>query len=155
MPMDKSHFPSLIELKNHLQNKIKGGLLVTYKKCDNYEGMALSIMIVFDVQKSKYELDLQWMTLGLDLYGDTLQESYLYEFESLELLLEYLQIKYGIKITDIPINYKFDSSQFPDPISNASQKAEFETAWQRFQIDFKKGLFFDTSLKLVFDSNDY
>lgn len=155
MPIDKYYFSSFSELKTYLQDKIKGGLLITYKKCENYEGMALSIMIVFDVQKPKYELDLQWMSLGLDLYGDTLQESYLYEFESLDLLLKYLQIKYGIEVSKIPVNYKFDSNYFPNPIANAAQKSDFEEAWQRFQIDFKKGLFLDPSLKLVFDSNDY
>lgn len=155
MSSKQINFSSLDEFKNHLQNKVKGGHLITYKKCNNYDGMALSIMIVFDVQEPKYELDLQWMSLGLDLYGDTLQESYLYEFESLELLLDYLHIKYRIEISDIPINYKFDSSEFPDPIKNAAEKSAFEVAWKRFQFDFKKGLFLDPSLKLVFDSNDH
>ena len=90
--------------------------------------------------------------LGSDLYGDTLQESYIYQFESLERLLDYLLAKYNIRVTDIPLQYKFDSSQFPDPIYYKEQKPEFETAWKQFQYDFKNGVVLDPSLKLVYSS---
>lgn len=116
--------------------------------------MVLVILIRFDTGQAKYELDLQWECLGLDLYGDTLQESYMYQFESLEKLLEYLLAKYTIKVTDIPIKYSFDGSLFPNPIYYKEQRPDFEAAWQRFQDDFKKGAFLDPSLKLVYNSNN-
>lgn len=93
-------------------------------------------MVRFDTRKAKYELDLEWECLGLDLFGDTLQESYSYEFERLEKLLEYLEVKYAIKVTDIPIKYSFDSSQFPNPIYHTEKKPQFEAAWQQFVDDF-------------------
>ncbi len=34
------------------------------------------------------------------------------------------------------------------------KKPAFEAAWQRFQQDFKAGIFLDPSLKLVYASND-
>ncbi len=152
MPNSLNNFPDLEALKNFIQNKRKGEILITYRKCDDYAGMALAIMIVYDVSQSKYELDLQWMSLGLDLYGDTLQESYLYEFKSIEELLDYLELKYDIKVTDIPVQYQFDINQFPNPIKNANKKAAFEAAWKQFQLDFKKGKFLDSSLQLVYNS---
>lgn len=145
-----SHFTDFEALNIFLEHKQMGGLLITYRHCEGYEGMALAIMINFDIRQAKYELDLQWMSLGLDLYGDTLQESYVYRFESLEKLTDYLQTAYSINVTDIPVKYQFDSSQFPDPIKDKAKKPIFEEAWQRFQKDFKTGHFLDTSLKLVY-----
>ena len=121
----QSNFSDFGDLNHHIQDKEKGGLLVTYRNCEAYEGMVLAIMIVFDIRESKYDLDLQWMSFGLDFYGDTLQESYVYSFKSLEQLLEYLLIKYKIKLTDIPKKYQFDPSQFPNPVKDEIKKACF------------------------------
>lgn len=107
------------------------------------------IGIAFDFKKAKYELNLEWISFGLDFYGDTLQEGYLYKFDTLELLIQYLQAMYQIALTDIPVEFNFDMSQFPNPIKDATQKPVFEAAWQQFQKDFKAGLFLDRSLHLV------
>ena len=112
--------------------------------------MVLVIMIRFDTLKVSYQLDLQWECLGLDLFGDALWDSYIYEFDELDKLLVYLLAKYDISVSDIPVQYKFDDSQFPNPIYYEHKKAEFEAAWRRFEEDFKKGVFLDPSLKLVF-----
>jgi hypothetical protein len=73
----------------------------------------------------------------------------LYQFESLEKLLAYLLAKYAITVTDIPVNYGFESSQYPDPIKDKAKRPQFEAAWQQFQQDFKSGAFLDPSLQLV------
>ncbi len=145
-------FPNTEALRAHLHAKGKGAHLITYRPCEGYPGMALALMIVFDVPKGIFQLDLQWMSLGLDLYGDTLQESYVYEFPNLESLLIYIRETYGLEVTDIPLKYTFDPSQFPDPIKDAEQKLVFEAAWQRFQVDFREGKFLDGKLKLVYTS---
>jgi hypothetical protein len=64
--------------------------MVAHCNCKGYPGMVSVILIRFDTRQAKYQLDLEWECHGLDFYGDTLHESYLYEFESLEKLLEYL-----------------------------------------------------------------
>lgn len=147
-------FPDHKALSDYMQQKEKGSLLVSYSNCIDYKGMVLGIMVFFDVPKGKYELDLQWISFGLDLYGDTLLECYLYEFEQLETLLDYLFSKYKIAVTDIPQDYHIDSSKFPDPIKNQTEKALFEAAWQQFQVDFKNGNFLEPSLRLVYSSQD-
>lgn len=138
----------------HLQEKIKDNLLIAYRNCDQYEGMVLGIMIVFDIQKPVYQLDLQWMSFGLDPYGDTLQESYVYQFERLEALLEYLELTYEIKVEDIPVQYQFDPNQHPDPIKDKAHKSVFEAAWKRFQDDFNDRVFLDAALELVYDTHE-
>lgn len=150
----QSYFDNFEGLNSYIQNNVKGSILVSYRNCADYEGMVLGIMIVFDGREPKYELDLQWMSMGLDLYGDTLQESYVYQFVSLEALLEYLLLKYHINISDIPLKYQFDLSQFPNPIKDEAKKPLFEAAWQKFLVDFENGAFLDPSLKLVYDSLD-
>ena len=148
----QNNFADFEALNAYLQNKGKGFLLIAHRNCQEYEGMVLVILIRFDVPHLKYGLGLEWMSLGLDFYGDTLQESCAYQFDTLEQLVEYLRVKYAIPVTDIPVKYKFDPSQFPNPINDAVKKPLFETAWQRFQDDFRKGAFLDTSLKLVYSS---
>jgi hypothetical protein len=112
----------------------------------------LAILIRFDSRQANYHLDLEWISLGLDFYGDILQETYSYEFESLEKLLEYLLAKYAIKVTDIPVKYEFDHSQFPDYLKDEAKRPAFEVAWQKFQTGFKSGVFLDRSLKLAYSS---
>lgn len=151
--MDGLYYPDTEALNHHIRSTEKGFILVAYQNCSDYEGMVLCIMIRFDIQKEKYWLVLEWECLGLDLYGDTLQESYIYQFESLEKLLGYLKTNYAIDVTDIPVKYQFDGSQFPNPIYHDVRKKEFEEAWQRFQQDFKSGAFLDASLKLTYASD--
>jgi hypothetical protein len=116
--------------------------------------MVLGMGIIFDVNQLKYELDLEWISFGLDLFGENLLENYLYKFNTLAELLAYLQVNYHISITDIPTSYKIDQSLFPNPIEDTAQKPLFEIAWQKFQHDFKKELFLDKSLEIVFSSNE-
>ena len=96
-------FADFQALNSSIHDEGKGARLITYRNIQDYVGMVLGIMLVFDTKEAQYELDLQWMSFGLDPYGDTLQESYVYGFENLEKLLDYLDEKYSIAITDIPI----------------------------------------------------
>lgn len=140
-------------LKAYIQKKVKGFIVIAWQNVKDYEGMVLCISIRFDTLKSSYQLDLQWECLGLDLFGDALWDSYIYEFGDPDKLLDYLHKKYDIKVTDIPVQYKFDGDQFPNPIYYKHKKTEFEAAWKRFEEDFKKGIFSDPSLKPVYDSH--
>lgn len=148
------NFKDFEALYDFIQKKKVGNILIGYRNIPEYAGMVLGIGIVFDTHKLKYELDLEWISFGLDLYGENLLENYLYKFNSLQNLLEYLQSDYDISISDIPMNYKIDQSLFPNPIKDSDQKPIFEAAWQKFQHDFKKGIFLDDSLQLVFSSNE-
>ena len=146
------YFTSRAELADHLEKKQQGHLLIRYSNLPDYAGMVLGIGIIFDLRKNKYELDVEWISFGLDLYAENLLENYLYKFESLEELLNYLESTYSISPSDIASNFKHDPDQFPNPIKNADEKAEFEAAWTKFQEDFSKGLFRDKSLNLVYSS---
>ncbi len=149
-----TNFESLLALKTHIEQQKKGFILLPYRNVEGYDGMVLGMAISFDIREKKYELDLQWISFGLDLFGENLVENYLYEFDNLEDLLTYIGNKYNIQITDIPLNYKIDASQFPDPIKNKDKIPVFEKAWKRFQIDFKNNNFLDHSLKLTYSSQD-
>ncbi len=148
-------FSGINELDTFIATKKMGELLVGYFDCEGYEGMVLSIMIVFNIQKSQFDLDLQWMSLGLDLYGDTLQESYIYRFSSSIKLLEYLTSKYSLPVSEIPLEYKFENEKFPNPITHAEKHSVFKTSWENFQSDFRKGLLLDPSLELIYNSLDH
>ncbi len=150
MPDIQSQYFDTETLKAYIQEKIKGFKVITHRNVKDYECMVLCIMIRFDTLKASYQLDLQWECLGLDLLGDALWESHIYELDSLDKLLDYLLENYDIRVTNIPVEYKFDNSQFPNPIYYEHKKMEFEAAWKRFEEDFKKGVFLDPSLKLVF-----
>jgi hypothetical protein len=147
------NFNSFEELNAFIQNKQVGNILIGYRNLSDYAGMVLGIGIIFDRDKSKYELDVEWISFGLDLFGENLLENYLYKFDKLQGLLEYLDSNYHILVTDIPLKYKIDQSQFPNPIKDADQKPIFIAAWQKFQLDFRKDLFLDAALELVFSSN--
>ncbi len=145
-------FANTAALQAHLAESSKGAHLIAYIHLNNYSGMAVSLMLVYNVPNSTYDLDLQWISLGLDFYGDTLQESYQYRFSSLEAFLAYITQAYGIAASDIPVTYQFDQQAFPNPISHAAQKPEFEIAWQQFQKDFGAGKFLDTAQQLIYSS---
>lgn len=153
--MEQEYFEQEQELGDFLKEKGKSRHLVAHRNCDDYPGMVLAILISFGPKASAFELDLEWSCYGLDFYGDTLQESYLYRFGSLASLLAYLENKYKIRIINIPIQYKIDQTQFPSPITHGSQKFEFEAAWQTFQEDFTTGKMLDVSLNLVGSSLDF
>ena len=148
------NFKDFAELSFFIQKKGVGNILIGYRNLPDYAGMVLGMGIIFDIQKQKFELDLEWISFGLDLYGENLLENYLYKFNSLEELVAYLQSAYQISVADIPVNYKIDQSLFPNPIKDSAQKPMFESAWEKFQDDFRKGMFLDDSLQLVFSSNE-
>jgi hypothetical protein len=151
--MPESHnYEDFEALDSYLDHKIVGNIRIADVNCIDYAGLGLRIGIMFDTRIPKYELDLQWISFGLDLFGDTLVENYTYRFDSLSELLLYLSSRYGIKITDIPIEYRFNKQQFPNPIYDASRDEEFKAAWERFQQDFKRGTFLDPSQHLVFST---
>lgn len=149
------HLEDLESLKTYLQDKKKTSIMIGYRHCEGYPGMVLGLMIVLDQKEGSYDLDLQWMSFGLDVYGDTLQESYVYRFDDLGQLMAYLQSTYGIQISDIRIPFHVDQAQFPSPLTHADQKAVFESAWERFQIDFRNGEFLDPDLNLVYNSENH
>ena len=150
MPTSQSQYFDTETLKAYFGETGKGNKMIADRHVKDYEGMALRISIRFDTMKASYQLDLQWECLGLDLFGDTLWESYIYEFGDPDKLLNYLHEKYNISVTDIPVQYKFDDTQFPNPIYYEDKKSQYEAAWKRFEEDFKKGIFLDPALKLVF-----
>ena len=147
------NFPSLPALKAHLNEKEKGAMTICNLPLAEYPGIFLNLGIIFNLPKGKYELDLMWIAYGLDLFGENLVENYLYAFESIDLLLAYLEEKYGLKVTDIPIKYMFDDATIPNPIKNEAEKPVFEEAWERFERDFATKKFLDSSLKLVYDTH--
>ena len=155
MTAEPTNFANPEALNTFMQTKGKGGIVVAYRHCTGYEGMVLAVMIVFDTRQPKYELDLQWMALGIDFYGDTLQESYVYRFENLEDLLAYLLAKYDIDVTAIPQAFKFNPDEFPNPLNHDGKEDLYKTSWEQFQVDFKKGDFLDASLALVYNSLDH
>lgn len=147
------NFTSIEGLESHIQDKKVGNILVGYRNVSDYAGMVLGIGIIFDTHKTNYELDLEWISFGLDLYGENLIENYLYKFEDLQTLVDYVHKNYGISVTDIPKQYNIDQSKFPNPLKDADQKPRYEKAWQKFQDDFKNDEFLDNSLHLVFSTN--
>ena len=148
----KQNFLSLQDLQLFMKEKQSGHILIGYRNIAEYTGMVFGMGITFDTAKSRYELDLQWISFGLDLYGENLLENYLYQFSDLPSLLAYLNAQYEMAVTDIPTKYRTDPNAFPNPIDNAKEKPAFEEAWTRFQADFRKGKFLDQSLKLVYRS---
>lgn len=144
-------FSSLEELKFALTQK---PVLVFYQNLNDYPGMVLALSIYFKQKESYYGIDLRWQCLGLDLYGDSLEESYEYAFQNLEDLLNYLEEEYKIKLKQIPLNYSFDSAMFPSPLKEEQNKEKYETAWKNFQQNFNKGKFLDLKQKLVYSSKE-
>ncbi|MEO6977801.1 MAG: hypothetical protein ABI113_05455 [Mucilaginibacter sp.] len=145
-----THFADFNALVKHIRDKESGHILVDYRLLPGYGGMVLGIGIIFDTKKDKYELDLEWISFGLDLYAENLLEGYSYKFESLEALVTYLQATYAISVADIPIKHQIDDAKFPNPIKDAAQTPAFEAAWKRFKKDFKEKKFLDSSLQLVY-----
>lgn len=137
----QSFFSSAGSFFSFMQQQQQGHHLVGHYLCDGYPGMVLAIIIRFDTAAGQYGLHLEWSCLGLDPYGDTLQEWYQYRFQDPASLLNFLENHYGIAVTAIPVKYRFDPASFPDPVKNADQQHVFEAAWQRFREDFKKGKF--------------
>lgn len=152
MKLKQIYFSNLESLKSFIHHQKKGFILVSYESLETYKGMVLGITLLFDTSKNDYQLDLQWISFGLDLFGENLLENYVYQFDSLEILLNYLALTYKIKVEHIPIQYKIDEHNFPNPIKNSTEKPEFEKAWNQFQDDFKNGIFLDSSLQLVYSS---
>jgi len=111
--MEQTNFQQEAEFSDFLEKKGKSRHLVGHHNCDDYPGMVLAILISFEPKASAFDLDLEWSCYGLDFYGDTLQESYQYRFDSMALLMGYLENKYMISITDIPIQYKMPRLNFP------------------------------------------
>jgi len=152
MELNQIYFSNLESLQSFINHQKKGFILVSYQNLDDYKGMVLGITILFDISKNEYQLDLQWICFGLDLFGENLMENYLYQFESLENLLMYLANHYKIQVEHIPKQYKIDEQNFPNPIKNSAEKSQFEISWNQFQEDFKRGIFLDQSLNLIYSS---
>lgn len=144
-------FNSLEELNFALTQK---PVLVFYQNLHGYPGMVLALSIYFKQKENYYGIDLRWQCLGLDLYGDSLEESYEYAFENIEALLTYLEEEYQITLDKIPLNYSFDNALFPSPLKEEQNKEKYETAWKNFQQNFNRGKFLDLKQKLVYSSKE-
>ena len=146
-----THFQNLSTLSTTLKTE-KHHLVITYLNMPEYDGMALYLGLHYIPKTEKFQLHLEYMCLGLDVYGDTLQESYIYEFNDLQAVLTYLEKKYTIKLTDIPIKFDFDSDKFPSPIYHGHLADIFREAWERFLVDFRNNKFLDSELSLIYNS---
>lgn len=144
-----NYYTDFNEIQFVIATNKKGGIPVSYQVLENYNGMVFYIGIIYDAVKSTFDLNLEWSSWGLDFFGDTLQEGYVYRFHQLESLLNYIKLKYNIEINDIPLKLSVNQNDFPNVINNADKKQEFETDWKRFQSDFKTHLFLDRSLSLL------
>ncbi|WP_347174002.1 hypothetical protein [Polaribacter uvawellassae] len=147
-------FKNFEELNTFAFNAKKGAFSIKHQNLENYEGMVFYIGVYFNIDKNDYQLNLEWMCLGLDLFGDNLVESYVYQFNTLQSIINYLDKKHQIKVTDIKTDYFFDDTLFPNPIKNKDKKAVYNFNWDQFQKDFKKGMFLDASLPLIYSSLD-
>ncbi len=148
-----SYFNNLNSFKDFITKQKVGAISIKHQNLENYPGVVFYMGIHFNQPKNDYQLNLEWICFGLDLFGENLVESYVYQYKNIEDLLNYIDKKYQLKITNIPINYKLDDNLFPNPIKNKAQKNTFEIAWKQFENDFKKGTFIDDSQKLVYNSN--
>lgn len=146
------YFSSKESLVRHLTEMGSGSVRMDYREMEDYPGMVRGMGIIFDVSKKKYELDLEWISFGLDLYGENLLEGVLYSFDSLDALLAYVDAVYGVQVTAIRQQPSTDFSAFPNPIKDAHRKHEMEAAWERFQKNFRAGMFLDRSCVLVYSS---
>lgn len=147
-----TYFGSLEEFLAFAEEKQEGHMVIGYFHLPEYAGMVLYLGIHYHIAKKEFVLDLEWMSLGLDFYGDTLQESYRYQFDSLRDMLAYMEHKHQVKITDIAHKFEFDYKQYPNPITHEDQKEAFQEAWERFSNNFKSGMFLDSTQKLIYSS---
>lgn len=150
-----ANFSNKDHLKAYLDEKGSGILRIAISNMKGYEGMVFDMGLIFDLNKrKKYELDLEWISYGLDLYGENLLENYLYTFQGLDPLLDYLNNCYAIAVSDIPMGLKVDINHFPNPIKDEDKKSLFQANWERFQKDFRTGIFLDPSLNLIYSTQD-
>lgn len=149
-----ANFSNKDHLKAYLDEKGSGILRIDLSNMEDYAGMVFDMGLIFDMNKGKYELDLEWISYGLDLYGENLLENYLYTFQSLDPLLEYLNNRYAMAVSDIPIELKVNLNHFPNPIKDEDKKSLFQANWERFQKDFRTGIFLDPSLNLIYSTQD-
>lgn len=154
IPAPANHFLDLPSLQSYIRKKGRGAIVLGHWNLENYPGMVRYMGLHFDIEKAEYDLDIEWISFGLDAFGENLLESYLYRFGSLEELLAYVQERYGIAVTDIPLEYHIEAEKFPDPFKNADQRPEFEAAWKQFQEDFAFGKFLDASQLLIYSSTN-
>lgn len=154
-PENPNSFPDSKALKSYTEEKGRGAIVVGHHNLENYPGMVRYLGLHFDVSKTEYDLDIEWISFGLDAFGENLLEGYLYRFGSLDELLAYLKNQYEIEVTDVSAYYQIETSQFPDPFKNADQKPLFEAAWERFQKDFASRLFLDEAMQLVHSTHDF
>ncbi|MBX7224781.1 MAG: hypothetical protein K1X55_01995 [Chitinophagales bacterium] len=146
-------FVSCEDLKEFFNIKKKGNLVVSVVNLPQYLGMVLHIGIQFDDDTKKYLLCLEWISYGLDFYGDTIQEGYIYEMKDVDHLLTYLWRHYHISVNEIPKAFKFDAEKHPKYYENEEERHLFSAAWEKFSRDFANGYFLDKNLKLVYSSH--
>lgn len=151
--MEQSYFVDFKEFNAHLKEKASGTFVIAHRNVADYAGMVLCLFIRFDCSKSIYDLNLEWMCLGLDFYGDTLVESYEYRFEDLRKLLAYIEQHYGIHVTHLERKHEFKHEDFPNRLRNEELRPLYHENWERFQRDYELGKFLDRSMHVVYPKN--
>lgn len=136
--MNIQYFENIKSIEHQLG---KGFIIIGHFNMEEYPGMVLSIILSKHRKIDSFLIDLEWSCFGLDPYGDTLQESNTYQFNSLNKALIFLEKNYKIEASKIPSNYRFNQAEFPNPITNADKKSIYERYWKQFQDDFKTGKF--------------
>ncbi len=146
------YFKNKEEIHSHINNKKKGYMMIIYENVKDYEGMVFELGVIYDIHKNLYQLDLKWMCMALDFYSDTLVENYLYEFDDINAIIDYIDVNYNVLINHIPIQFEIDENLFPSPLKDKEKRPIFEANWQRFQQEFKSNKYLDTNLKLIYSS---
>lgn len=144
-----TYFKDFDALDVYLVKEQQGALAIDDRPLEGYAGMGLRILLRFDLPAHTYHLDLEWASFGLDVYVDTLVENYVYAFDTLKELTDYLHAKYQVSVDRIPIHHTIPEGLFPNPIYNGDQKDIFTGAWNRFEQEFRTGIFLDKNLRLI------
>ena len=139
----------------YIHSQQTGSIVITHQNMPGYPGMVLYIGFAFDVPASNYTLNLEYMSLGLDLYGDTLQENHIYKFPDVAAVAVFLDQAHHISVADICVPYSFDPEQFPNPLTNEKEKPAFEAGWKKFREDYRKGIFAGKSQELIYQSHHF
>ena len=72
IPYRPNNFPDLQALQSHIQKKERGAIVIGHQSLENYSGMVRYLGFHFDVAKAEYDLDIEWISFGLDAFGENL-----------------------------------------------------------------------------------
>lgn len=139
-------------IEAYIKEQQQGAIMIGYELMPGYPGMAFSKAILFNLPLGRLNLDLQWISFGLDPYGENLLENYTYNFNDTHALLQYLQNRYGILPADIPVKYTFNDEGLPSYFKEKEKQPLYREGWEQFKLDFHNGNFLDPTQELVFST---